>query len=449
MTLAPRRFVPPPPSLARMPRPVRTRDRDIIRLALPALGALAAEPTYLLVDTAVIGHLGTTQLAALGLAATFLSSVFWLFNFLANAPTTQIANAHGAGRPGLVGTIAAQAVWLALIIGAALTILGVIFADDVVRILQADGKVAEHAAVYIRISSLGAVFVMLVLAGQGWARGIQRMDIPLKILVASNLLNIVLEVLFVYGFEWGIAGSAWGTVLAQGFAAVAFVLWMRGVLTGHLRVDRQRIRSLLVFGGDLFVRTGLMLLTFNAINALLARQGATPLAANQVLFQLMIFLALVMDSVAISGQTLIGRALGAAEHGSARDYARRVTALSFYAGTALALLLAAGNELLPQIFTTDAAVLHEIGRVWWLFVVYVLLSSLVYGWDGVLLGGGDSRAMMLIMLAAAACALPVAALLIDDATGAIVGAWVAFSVLNAVRLAGNGWRVRSGAWAAT
>lgn len=429
-----------------MPAADSLRDRDIIRLALPALGALAAEPTYLLIDTAVIGHLGTVQLAALGLAATFLASMFWLFNFLANATTTQIANAFGAGRSELIGTIAAQAVWLAIGIGLFLTLLGVVFAGGIVDILQAHGKVADHAETYIRISALGATFVMLALAGQGWARGVQRMDVPLKILVASNLLNIVLEVLFIYGFEWGIAGSAWGTVIAQGCAAVAFVWWMRDTLAGHMRVVRERMRPLVRVGGDLFVRTGLMLLCFNAINALLARQGATALAANQVLFQLMIFLALVMDSVAIAGQTLIGRELGAAARESAVAYARRVTALSFYAGVALALLLAAGNSLLPQIFTTDAAVLNEIARVWWLFVVYVLLSSFLYAWDGVLLGGGDSRAMMVILIVAASACLPVAYALIDDPEDAIVGAWIAFSVLNVLRLLGSGLRVRSGAW---
>ncbi len=430
-----------------MPPIDRTRDRDIIRLAIPALGALAAEPTYLLVDTAVIGHLGTVQLAALGLAATFLASMFWLFNFLANATTTQIANQHGAGREDLVGTIAAQAVWLALLIGAALALLGVALATPITDLLQAEGKVAEHAAVYIRISAIGAPFVMLALAGQGWARGLQRMDIPLKILVASNLLNLVLELLFIYGFGWGIAGSAWGTVIAQGCAAVGFVWCMREALAGHVRVAWRRMRPLIVFGGDLFVRTGLMLLCFNGINALLARQGATPLAANQVLFQLMVFLALVMDSVAISGQTLIGRELGAAARDSARAYARRVTTLSFGAGVVLAVLLAAGNSIVPKAFTSDAAVLHEIARVWWLFVVYVLLSSLIYGWDGVLLGGGDSRAMMWILAASAALCLPTALLLIDDPATAIVGAWIAFSVLNGGRLIGNGWRVRSGRWA--
>ena len=153
---------------------------------------------------------------------------------------------------------------------------------------------------------------MIALAGQGWARGMQRMSVPLKILVASNIVNVILEVLFIYGFDWGIAGSAWGTVIAQAGAAVAFIWTMRDVLAGHLKIVRERMRALISVGGDLFVRTGLMLICFNVINALLANVGATDLAANQVLFQLMIFLALVMDSIAIAGQTLIGRGLGSA-----------------------------------------------------------------------------------------------------------------------------------------
>ena len=425
-----------------------TRDRDIVKLAIPALGALAAEPTYLLIDTAIIGHLGTVQLAALGLAATFLASIFWLFNFLANGTTTQIANAFGAGRQELVGVIAAQAVWLALGIGIVLAIGGVALAGPIVDLLQAEGAVAVKAETYLRISALASPFVMLALAGQGWARGTQRMNVPLKILVVSNTANVVLDVFFIYGLDMDIAGSAWGTVIAQAGAAAAFMWVMRDVLAGHMRVVAERIKPLLVVGGDLFVRTGLMLLCFNAINALLAREGADPLAANQVLFQLMIFLALMMDSIAIAGQTLIGRELGAAAHDSAKAYARRVTALSFYAGIFLAVFLLGGRNSLPHVFTSDPAVIDEIARVWWIFIVYVLLSSFLYGWDGVLLGGGDSRAMMWILVVSASLCLPVAYVLIDG-SDAIVGAWVAFSVLNISRLALSGLRVASGSWART
>lgn len=421
-------------------------DRDIIKLALPALGALAAEPTYLLVDTAVIGHLGTQQLAALGLAATFLASAFWLFNFLANGTTTHIANAFGSGRQELVGVIAAQAIWLALGIGAVLAVLGVTFAGSIADLLQARGDVAEHATTYLRISALGAPFVMIVLAGSGWARGVQRMYVPLMILIASNVANLAMEIVFIYGLDWGIAGSAWGTVIAQAGAALAFVLAMSHELRGHMRLVWERMRPLIVIGGDLFVRTGLLLICFNVINALLARESDTALAANQVLFQMMVFLALVMDSVAVAGQTLIGRELGAAARESAQAYARRVTVLSFYAGVALALVLAAGYSLIPHAFTGDEAVIDTVQSVWWIFVVYVLFSSLVYGWDGVLLGGGDSRAMMAIMAVAAAACLPVAYFLIGDIRP-ILGAWIAFSVLNVGRLVGNGWRVHGGAWA--
>lgn len=423
----------------------RNSDRDILKLAVPALGALAAEPTYLLIDTAIVGHLGATQLAALGLAGTLLASVFWLFNFLANGTTTQIANASGAGRHDEVGTITAQAVWLSVAIGLVLTALGVVLAGQAVGLLQAEGAVAEKAETYIRISALAAPFVMLTLAGQGWARGLQRMAVPLKILVASNIANVVLDLILIYGFDMDIAGSAWGTVIAQAGAAAAFMWVMRDALAGHMRVVRDRMRALIVVGGDLFVRTGLMLLCFNGINALLAPFGAEPLAANQVIFQLMIFLALVMDSIAIAGQTLIGRELGSASVSNARHYAWRVTVLSFAAGAALALLLAAGHDLFPRAFTSDAAVLDQVAQVWWLFVVYVLFSSLVYGWDGVLLGGGDSRAMMWIMVASTAICLPTAYVLIDE-SDAIVGAWIAFSALNIARLVGNGLRVRGGAW---
>lgn len=424
----------------------RANDRDIVKLAIPALGALAAEPTYLLIDTAIVGHLGATQLAALGLAGTFLASVFWLFNFLANGTTTHVANAAGAGRDGQVGSIVAQAVWLSLAIGVALAVAGVALAGPIVDLLQAEGAVADKAETYIRISSLAAPFVMLTLAGQGWARGLQRMTIPLKILVASNAANVVLDLILIYGFDMDIAGSAWGTVIAQAGAAIAFVWVMRDALTGHMRIVRERMRALIVVGGDLFVRTGLMLLCFNGINALLARFGADPLAANQVLFQLMIFLALVMDSIAIAGQTLIGRELGSSSNESAKHYAWRVTVLTFYAGVGLAAILAAGNQVIPQAFTSDQSVLDAVGDVWWIFVVYVMFSSLVYGWDGVLLGGGDTRAMMWILVGSAAICLPVAYFLIDQ-PDPLLGAWIAFSALNFARLIGNGVRVRGGAWA--
>lgn len=423
----------------------RSRDRDIVRLALPALGALAAEPTYLLADTAIVGHLGTTQLAALGLAATFIASVFWVFNFLTNGTTSQVARLHGAGERQAVASVTTQAVWMALAIGLTVLIVGELFAAQIVALLQGSGAVAVKAETYMRISFLGAPMMMLVLAAEGWARGVQRLAVPLKILVVANAANILLDVLFVYGFEWDIAGSAWATVISQTGAAIAFAFVLRGVIAGKLAPVWSRMRPLIQVGGKLMIRTGALLVCFNAVNALLASKSTEGLAANQVLLQLMVFLALVLDSLAVSAQTLVGNRLGAGAVDDARAYALRVTRLSLITGLLLATVLAAGNSLIPQAFTGDAGVLDQIASAWWLFVGFIAFSAIVYGWDGVLLGAGDMSFLMWAMLGGAAVCLPIAAVLIDAGEG-VLGAWIALTALNLVRFSSAAWRVARGRW---
>lgn len=424
----------------------RTRDRQIVGLALPALGALAAEPTYLLVDTAIVGHLGTTQLAGLALAAIFLGSAFWLFNFLAYGTTAQVSRLFGAGRREAAGEVAAQAMWLALAIGAALVVLGEVFTPQIVALLQGEGAVAEQAEIYMRISFLGAPFVMLVLAGEGYLRGVQRMVTPLKILVASNLANIVLEVLFVYGFDWNLAGSAWGTVIAQAGAAVAFAVVLVRASAGRLGVSWRSMRRLVEIGGDLVVRTALLLVLFNVTVALLAAESAVSLAAHQVILQIFLFLALTLDALAVAAQALIGSRLGAGDAAEARALATRITRISLITGVAVLVVLFAGTNVIPAAFTGDDAVLHEIGRAWWLFALMQPFNAMVFAWDGVLMGAGDTRFLMLAMAVAAVACVPVAAFTIEAGWG-VLGAWAGIVALVVVRFAGNFARVEGGRWA--
>src|ERR1700710_1578956 len=223
-------------------------DREILRLAVPALGALAAEPLYVLVDTAIVGHLGTLQLAALAIAATALSSAFTVFNFLTYGTTARVSRLHGAGQGEQAARLGAQALWLGAGIGAVLLLLAVALARPVATLMGGRGEILDQATLYLRISALGAPFFMLAAAAQGFLRGISDLRTPLRILVVAHVVNVVLELLFVYGFGWGLAGSAWGTVIAQVGMGAAFVR-VQWRASGWEAPDLARIRSLMKIGG--------------------------------------------------------------------------------------------------------------------------------------------------------------------------------------------------------
>jgi putative MATE family efflux protein len=419
-------------------------DREIVRLALPALGALAAEPLYILVDTAIVGHLGTPQLASLAIAATVMTTAFTIFNFLTYGTTAQVARLHGAGDPDEAAHVGAQAQWLSLVVGAALLVAIVALARPLVVLMGGEGEVADGATTYLRIAALAAPAFMLASAGQGYLRGIGDLKTPLAILVAAHAANVVLELLFVYGFDWGLQGSAWGTVIAQlgmGGAFLAVQLragWQRPVLA--------RMRSLMRIGTEIAVRTTALLAAFLVASAVLARVGAASLGAHQIAFQLFIFLALVLDALAIAAQVMVGRMLGAGDARGARAAAGRIIAWSVAFGAAFGVALLALGDVVPRLFTGDDAVVERAREIWWLFAALMPLNGAVFALDGILIGAGDTRFLMWGMLAAAAVYIPVALLALANDWG-IVGVWLGLAGLIAVRLATCGARFATDRWA--
>src|SRR5438093_5377744 len=359
-------------------------DRDILRLAFPALGALAAEPLYVLVDTAIVGHLGRPQLAALGVAGAILTGLYGLFNFLAYATTAHVARYDGAGRRRLADSVAAQSLWLSLGIGVALLVLVAAFATPAVRAMGAEGRTADYALTYLRIAALGLPFALVALAGQGYLRGISNLRTPLVIVVWGNVANLVLEVLFVYGFGWGIRGSAWGTAIAQAAMGAAFIAELLRPAAGEWRLDWERMRRLLSIGRHIFVRTSALIVAFVIGGAVITRFGDASIGAHQIAFQLWAFLALVLDSVAIAGQVMVGRALGAGDADGAFEAAARMIALSVLIGAAVAVLLFAIEPLLPLVFTDDDAVLERVHAIWPLFALMQPLNGAVFALDGIL-----------------------------------------------------------------
>jgi len=422
-------------------------DREIVTLAFPALGALAAEPLPALADTAIVGHLGTTQLAALALAFAVLTTIFSLFIFLTYGTTAQVARLHGAGAQERAGALAAQGLWLALGVGITLAILTAIFAGPIIGLLGGEGETARLAERYLRIAAIGVPGFFAVLAGQGYLRGISDLRTPLVILLAGNVANVVLNVVLVYPAGLGLDGSAIGTVIAQLSMGAAFVVLLFRAPAATRRPSWTLMKPLVVVGGDLMLRTGALVGSFLVASAVLARIGEASLGAHQVAFQLFVFLALVMDAIAIAGQVLVGRMLGAGDAEQAFVAARRMIELSILAGLLIGAVLLALTSVIPGAFTGDPAVVERAEAIWPLFALIQPLGGAVFALDGILIGAGDTRYLALSMLFAGVCVyVPIALAALHFEWG-ITGVWVGLVALMVARLVTLAHRFRGRRWA--
>ena len=422
-------------------------DREILRLAFPALGALAAEPLPALADTAIIGHLGTTELAALALAIALLTALFSICIFLTYGTTAQVARLHGAREDARAGALAAQALWLGLGLGVVLGSLVAALAPQLIGLLGGVGEVGDLATRYLRIAALGVPGFMLVLAGQGYLRGIGDLRTPLIILGAGNVANVVLNVVLVYPAGLGLDGSAIGTAIAQLSMGIAFVVLLLRARAATRRPRWSLMSPLVRMGGDLVVRTGALIGSFLVASAVLARIGEASLGAHQVAFQLFVFLALVLDAIAIAGQVLVGRMLGAGEADRAFAAARRMIVLAVGFGAVLAVVLLALTDVIPRLFTSDEAVIAEAKEIWPLFALMQPFAAAVFALDGILIGAGDTRYLALTMvLAGLGFYVPIALAALEFDWG-ITGVWYGLLALMAVRLLTLAARFRGRRWA--
>jgi putative MATE family efflux protein len=423
-------------------------DREILRLALPALGALAAEPLYVLVDTAVVGHLGRSQLAALGVASTVISTLV-MFNFLQYGTTAQTARAVGAGEEETAARLGGQTLWLSFAFGVVLAALIAALAEPVVHLVGARGQTEQYAVTYVRIVAIGVPSAFLTLGGQGFLRGVSDLRTPLIFVAAGNLANVVLEVWFVYGLHSGIRGSAWGTVVAQTGMGVG-IAWaiLRRIGRRHAGFRPALARRLLALGKHIFVRTTALMSSFVLAGAVVARSGDAALAAHQIAYQLWILLALVLDAVAIAGQIIVGRELGAARPEDAYAASARMISLSVGLGLVFTVLLFALEDVLPRAFTGDAEVLAQCALLWPLFALMQPLNGAVFALDGILIGASDGAYLAASMVTAFLCCATVLVACLNRGWG-IQGVWSALVLLIVVRLVTLGLRFRRRRWLVT
>ncbi len=423
-------------------------DREIARLAVPALGALIAEPLYTLADTAVVGHLGTPHLGGLAVASQVLLGALSLFIFLAYGTTAAVGRLIGAGDHRRAAQQAVQGLWLAGAVGAVLAAAAYVFADPLLRVLGADGEVLAQGRIYLRISLFGLPGMLITLAGVGYLRGLQDTLRPLKVAVFTAGLNLALELVLIYGLGFGIGASALSTVVAQWLAAGAYVWWIREAVKVHgvtMAPDRSMIARLAVVGLDLFLRTAALRASFTMSVAVAARLGDIELAAHEVIYQLMFFLALVLDAVAIAGQAMIGRFLGANELDHARAAGRRMIEWGLATGLAATIVLLATRPWLPLVFSSDEAVLSLVGFLMLHLAFIQPVNGVVFALDGVLIGAGDMRFLAVAMAGAAAVFIPLAVWVM--AAGAGIGwLWGAMWALMATRLITLLWRFAGSRW---
>ncbi|MCU0267742.1 MAG: MATE family efflux transporter [Acidimicrobiales bacterium] len=426
-------------------------DREILRLALPAFGALIAEPLYVLADTAVVGHLGTEPLAGLAVAASILLTINASCIFLAYGTTAVVSRLIGAGEHRDAALQAVQGLWLAFGLGVALSVAGLVLSGPLVRLLGADGEVAVQAEIYLRVSLLGVPAMLLVLAGTGYLRGLQDTRTPLVVAVASASANLVVELVLIYGFGRGIGASALSTVLAQWGAAAIYVRWIVRAVRHHgvgLAPDPATMGHLGRVGRDLFVRTMALRGSFTLATAVAARTGSVNLAAHQIVFELWSFLALALDAIAIAGQSLIGHFLGADSVSDARAAGRRMLEWGVVAGIAAGVVLGSLHEVLPHLFTDDADVVAVAATLLVVAAVMQPVNALVFVLDGLLIGAGDLAFLAVAMVGAAAVFVAGAALVLTADLG-IYALWAALGVFMVARLAGLLGRWWSGRWAVT
>lgn len=413
------------------------RDGAIAALAVPALGALAIDPLVTIVDTAWVGKLGTVPLAAIAIAGAVFMAVFSVFNFVHVAVTPLVAGEVGRKDIGRAGSIAVSAVLIACVTGIVLAAVFIITSDEVVGFFGAEPDVAAEAGAYLRVRFLSLPAMIVATVGHGVYRGHQDTRTPLKVAVGMNLVNLVLDPIFIFTFDMGVVGAAWATVVAQSVAAAWFLILMFGIDRLKLGIERTRTRlsglpiaEVLSAGWPMIVRAASLLAAITATTVAAARIGTTAVAAHQVALQVWLFLSFTLDAYAVAAAAMVGKDLGASERSAARVLSNRLLALGFLTGIGLSILVLVSAPLMAVIFSLEPAVSADLSSIYWFVIVLQPLTALVYVWDGIGVGASAFR-----FLAASMVVAGVATVLTVVTVGdTLTGIWVGLAVLTLTRL---------------
>ena len=420
-------------------------------LAVPAFGALIAEPLYVLADTAVVGNIGTAELGGLGLAAQVIGTVLSISLFLAYGTTSAVSRLLGAGRDRDAANQAVQGLWIAVVAGVVFAIICFAFAPQFLRLLQASDEVEKFGVRYLRVSVFGFPAMLLIMAGVGYLRGLKDTRRPLYVALATAVGNLVLELFLVFQLGFGVGASALSTVVFQWVGAAFYLRWIGSAAGEHgvsWRPDGVALRALGRDGVSLFIRTTALRLSFIVAAAFAAAKGEATLAAHEIATQLFYVLALALDAIAIAGQAMVGTLLGANNAPQALRVGRRLTWWGVGLGVLASALVLLARPVIPDLFTNDPAVIEQTLGVLLLLAIMQPLAGAAFALDGILIGAGDMRFLAYAMAANTAFFLGLLAI-VQFLGGGLTGLWISLALFIAARAVTLGWRIRGDAWIVT
>jgi putative MATE family efflux protein len=427
------------------------RDRYILRLGLPALLTALIVPLYTLADTAIVGRrLGTTALGGLAVASGVLNVAFLVFNFLQFATTSRVAFLTGQESHAEAASYAAQGLWVSAVVGIPIGLVLALDGGWFASLIGGKGQVHAAAVTYLHIDGAAMPFVLVTLVGNAYFRGLSDMRTPLRIMVASNVLNVVLEVIFVYVLHLGIAGSAWGTLIAQALTAGWFLALLadRFAKSGAgLRPQRDHLFEQIRVARFLIVRTAALIAAPTIATSVAAHLGTTSLDCQQILYQVWTFLAVLFSGLSVPSQSITGTLLGRNQRAEAREYARRLLWLGTWLGVAIGAVVAALSDVIPRIFTTNGVVIGRTAPVLILMAVLQIPNASLWVLDGILMGASEYRFMLYSTMGGLVLFLPMALAVLHWHHLGIIGLWCAMGIWATGRLTTNVLRYRALPWA--
>lgn len=436
-----------------MEKPKKTSlNRQVLALALPALGSLIAEPVLRMADSILVGHVGTPDLAGLAIGSTVLTLVVGICVFLAYTTTAVTGRAIGAGKRAEGLRLGIQGMWLGALLGAALAIVLIVFAPQIIGLFEAEELVADLAGRYLRVSAPGLVAMLSVLAANGVLRGLLDTRTPLLVTTSAAILNVPVSAFLIFGCSLGVAGAGAGTAICQFFMAI----WLWIVVVKKLRVEgvsarpdiqlifRSGVHGLPLVLRSLFLQAAIVVTTWQA-----TRLGAVTLAGYQILKTLWTLAAFGLDALAIAAQALLANALGEGEERKTRVLIAQLNRWALGFGTLIGLVFAATSDFLPHLFTGDPELLAVC--VPGIIVVGFMqpLAALTYIYDGYLIGADDTKYLAKAMAIVFAIYLPAVLLvgLLPEGAWGLAGLWAIYGLVFIGGRAASLWlRIRTDAW---